>query len=197
LSQASPGSIAACSGGQWTYNGDLDLTGYSLNIQQDTLIINGAFTSGTTLAMSISPGNASGSAMLILEGSGANFYSKGNIQITLLTAPVGTYGIIYTKFPPNKWVPPKFTSILPTLPSDYALCRDLSTPSFSEFADCCFTVNFTITQDPSVSCLTGRGPRGWVIVIEALMAVHAICLLVFCLVTCKKESWKEKVWEVD
>jgi len=184
---------ATCSKHIWTYSGDLDIGDQSWNILSDTVVIIGNFTAGpsSTVSVSLSPTDTSQSGLWRVSGQ---LSSGGNIYYNLLVAPDGTYTIPIVQYASNDQSS-QFQPNVPTLPPGFTICRMFSPDSSVTYTPTAYSLIIHIVDNPTYSCTDGRGSRTWTIAFMVLLSLHAVCLLVFCLVTCKKESLKEKVWD--
>jgi len=197
LQQLGSSPTAVCSKHQWSYVGNVNIGNEAWNIQQDTVSIFGQliFTSSSSLTVSLSPGDDSNSGLIIVS----SLFTLGaaNVYFNFLTAPVGSWNIPFIDFGSKDTS--AFIANLPTLPSGYTICRQFpSNPQliYNATTDTA-NLDFVLQNNPQFSCTDGRGPLEWTVVLMILLSIHAVCLLLFCLITCKKESLKQKIWEVE
>jgi len=195
LEQVPGAGPATCASHTWTYNGDLSLTTQDWDIQTDTIQINGGLTCGpsSTVRVSLTPGDPTNSGEIFVQ---KQLLASGSIYFSLLTAPVGDWVMTvvdYTSIDPTQ----SFQANAPILPPGYTICRLFSSadPPKVSYAGTMMTLEVVIDQHPTVSCTDGRGPHQWAVAFMILLSIHAVCLLLFCLITCKKEDLKEKVWD--
>jgi len=183
---------ATCAAHTWTYPQSLDIGNQNWNILSDTVVIQGNFSAGpsATIQVSLSPDDASNSGLF----SVSRLTSGGNIFFNLLTAPDGDYTIPVVDYASYDNTV-QFTPNVPTLPEGFTICRMFKPDSSVIYTANAYNLVVHITDNPTYSCTDGRGDRSWTIAFMVLLSLHAICLLVFCLVTCKKESLKEKIWD--
>jgi len=194
-------SLASCAQGEnpgtWTYNGNLDLKNANVALNTDLLIIMGNLIahSNTVFSMTLDQRDQATSGRVDVRGaftlgsSAVNLLVKNSNITTAITYTVGTWTV--ARLPTDTW------SIgVPTVGSDFTICRQIRNAVVTP-QDLTYTVQPTITAKPGWDCVTGRGNREGVVVFMVLLFIHAILVLVFCAVTCKIVSLKERIWDVD
>jgi len=195
LQSLSLAPTATCAVGIWTYQGNLDIGNQNWNIVTDIVSIQGNLTgqASSSTSISITPGDLTNSGLIVVSGS--IYPNGGQLNLNFLAAPVGdiVLKLVVYSIQPNTF----YVDTLPVFPTAFSICRLYASNPQISYAATALTIEVNIKNNPSVDCVTGRGPRGWTIVFMVLLSIHALCLMAFCLVTCKKESLKQKIWDIS
>jgi len=193
----SKGAITKCSKGVWYVTGNIILgDNADWDFQSDTIFITGDFTSTSSAQLTISVNPVSGSKPSFFVNVTGNTIMDGTLNVNLLDSPVGFLSVLFIGYTAqlgsgSYTIPP------PTLPDDVKLCRDVLNEGQTVYTNGSYiTIGFDTTiQQNTYSCATGRGDRSWVVALMILAGIHALLILIFCFVTCKKKSLYTKVWE--
>jgi len=189
----------------WVYTGPLDFNqGVSptpLNLGTDHLLVyNGpvTFTPLTVISVQLDQNDYLNSGHIIVVGQlGQNLaqvqcsvLNAVNMNPTQFVVVNATLGRLSTDTG-------GFQISVPTVASDYAVCRELLQATLYN-GNLSLVIIPDITPKVGFDCATGnRDDRTFALVCIILLFIHGFCVLVFCLVTCKVESLKEKIWDVD
>jgi len=185
--------VVNCAGGAWTYPKTLILDSCTWDIKTDTVVIQGdmATTANTQIHMILNPG-ATPSALINVA---TKWSPLGSYTFDLFAAPVGTYVITLVQYLTRD--PGAPTASSPTFPPyPFNLCRVPDGKPSLSVENSQLVMNLAIKNHPTFDCVNGRGNRDWVIVLMILVSIHAVFFLLFCLITCKKEDLKEKIWDI-
>jgi len=108
------------------------------------------------------------------------------------------YVIAQWKTPKNDSATDQFDYQAPQIAKDFDICRKIQGPTVAgTFESTRTTFSPIVIEKPNTNCDNGRGNREGIVVMAVLLFIHACILLIFCAVTCKIESLKEKIWDVD
>jgi len=189
-------TTATCSNGVWTVNGDLSIPGnVNWNFQSDTILLSGNFASVSPAQLTISINPDSGSKSFFIAVSGSVTLT-GSLIVDLLDAPVDpTVSVPFMYYPVGGVFQLSVSN--PTLPEAFLLCRTamdsgITTTTHGNNVTQSYVTN--IEARAGCDCVTGCN-RSWVIALMILAGVHALIILVFCLVTCKNDELYTKVWD--
>jgi len=188
----------------WVYTGLLDFNLASstpLNLGTDHLLVNNGpvtFTPLTVITVQLDQNDILNSGHIIVVGQiGQNqaqvqssVLNAVNMNPTQFVVVNATLGRLSTDTG-------DFKISVPTVASDYAVCRELLQATLYN-GNLSLVIVPDITPKVGFDCATGnRDDRTFALVCIILLFIHGFCVLVFCLVTCKVESLKEKIWDVD
>jgi len=194
LSSNSP-TFATCSKGVWTVNGSISIPGnVNWNFGSDHIIIYGDFTSVSPAQLTISINPDSGSKSFFTAVSGTVTLS-GSLIVDLLDAPVDpSVSVPFIRYPLGGLF--LLTVTNPTIPEAFLLCRTAMDSGITTTTSNNVTLSYVTNIEARIGCdcVTGCN-RSWVIALMILAGVHALLILVFCIVTCKDDSLYQKVWE--
>jgi len=172
---------------------------HTWEIDQDNIIITGSLTGSpqATLIISLDPGNPSSSGLITVT---QNINPELTVlKVNLVSAPVGYYQMLVVFGTLEEDSNPddsEFNAQDPVFPNAYSTCRQLNkqSPPGVLYNQNNISMTVDILQNPNVPC-DGVNDRTWAIAIMIILSLHAICLLLFCLITCKNEGLKEKWWD--
>jgi len=190
---------AYCASGTWQYTGDINMGDHTWDIDTDFIQLTGSLTGSpsATIIMSITPGTPG----VPISVQNTLTPDLTVLTVNLATAPVGYYAMAVVRYATlaedqNNQDISEFNPQTPILPNAYSTCRQLNKQSPPGVFYYPFNITMTvdILQNPNVPC-DGVNDRTWAIAIMIILSLHAICLMLFCLITCKNEGLKEKWWD--